>query len=165
MSNMKPFKNMLPLKIFVPILAIALLSLVSFAASVNISTSSSEAVQGVSYNVAGGFTAASNNFVVTHSAATASSQPATWSNGATVTTATVAGNWQYSVTITIKASAAASTTYTVSVQWNTGSGYNTMGSLTFTTPATIIADQTMIFVINTGVSTFNAPLGIVITVA
>jgi hypothetical protein len=165
MSNMKPLKNMLPLKIFAPILAIALLSLVSFAASVNISTSSSEAVQGVSYNVAGGFTAASNGVLVTQSAATASSQPATWSNGGTVTTATVVGNWQYSVTVTITASATASTTYTFSVQWNTGSGYSSMGSLTFTTPATITAGQTMNFVLNTAVTTFNAPAGLVITIA
>jgi hypothetical protein len=162
---MKPLKNMLPLKIFAPILAIALLSIVSFASSVNISTSTSQNVQGVSYNVTGGFTAASNGFVVTQSAVTASSQPATWSNGGTVTTATVAGNWQYSVTVTITASATASTTYTLSVQWNTGSGYSSMGSLTFTTLGTITAGQTMTLVINTAVTTFNAPAGLVITIA
>ena len=165
MNKLRSLANMLPLKILVPILAISLFSLVSFAASVSVTPSTSQAVQGVSYNVAGGFTAASNGFLVTQSTTAASTQPATWSNGGTVTTATVAGNWQYAVTVTINAGATASTTYTVTVQWNTGSGYSNMGSLTFTTPASIVADQTMTFVVNTGVTTFNAPAGIVITVA
>ena len=165
MNIIKSITRMLPLKILVPLLAISLLSIVSFASSASISSSTSQAVQGVTYNVAGGFTAASNGFLVTQSAATASSQPGTWSNGGTITTATVAGNWQYSTTITITASATASTTYTVSVNWNTGSGYTSMGSLTFTTPASITAGQTMTFVIDTGATTFNAPAGIVITIA
>lgn len=165
MNKLRLLAKMLPLKVFIPLVVISILSLVSFAASVTVTPSTSQAVQGVSYNVAGGFSAASNGFLVTQSAATASTQPATWSNGGTVTTATVAGNWQYSVTVTINAGAAASTTYTVTVQWNTGSGYSTMGSLTFTTPATITAGQTMTFVVNTGGTTFNAPAGIVITVA
>jgi hypothetical protein len=64
----------------------------------------------------------------------------------------------------MNAGAAASTTYTVTVQWNTGSGYTQMGQLTFTTPSTITAGQTMTFIFNTGGSSFNAPTGIVITV-
>jgi hypothetical protein len=38
-------------------------------------------------------------------------------------------------------------------------------SLTFTTPASITAGQTMTFVLNTGGTTFNAPAGILITIA
>jgi hypothetical protein len=41
-----------------------------------------------------------------------------------------------------------------------------MGTLlTVTTLPSITAGQTMTFVLNTGVSTFNAPVGIMITVA
>jgi len=165
MYNLKAFAHILPLKVIIPILFIALVSIVSFAASVTVTPSSSQAVQGVAYDVAGGFSAASNGFLVTQSAASASTQPMTWSNGGTCTTATVAGNWQYSVTVTINAGASASTTYTVSVQWNTGSGYSSMGSLMFTTLGTVTAGQMMTFVFNTGGSTFNAPAGIVVTVA
>ena len=166
MNKLRALRHFMPLKILVPILLISVLAVVSFAANVTINTSTSQAVQGVIYNVQGGFTAVNNGFAVTYSAATATTLPATWSNGGTVTTATVAGNWQYSLTLTITATASPSTTYTVTVQWNTGSGYTTMGtSLTVTTPGTITAGQTMSFVLNTGVSTFNAPAGIMITVA
>jgi hypothetical protein len=166
MNKIKSLKHLIPLKIFIPILAISLLAVVSFAASVTINTTTSQAVQGVIYNVVGGFTAATNGFQVTYSAATATTLPATWANTGTVTTATVVGNWQYSLTLTLNAAATASTTYTVTVTWNTGAGYSTMGTpLTVTTLSSITPGQTMTFVLNTGVSTFNAPVGIMITVA
>jgi alpha-D-ribose 1-methylphosphonate 5-phosphate C-P lyase len=166
MNKLRSLKHFMPLKLLIPILAISILAVVSFAANVTITTTDSQAVQGVIYNVNGGFTAATNGFQVTYSAATATSLPATWSNGGTVTTATVVGDWQYSLTLTITSSASASTTYTVTVQWNTGSGYATMGTaLTVTTPSTITPDQTMTFVLSTGVSNFAAPVGIMITVA
>jgi len=166
MNKIKSLKHLIPLKLFIPILAISLLAVVSFAASVTINTSTYQTVQGVIYDVNGGFTAASNGFQVTYSAATATSLPAPWSNGGTVTTATVVGDWQYSLTLTITSSASASTTYTVTVQWNTGTGYATMGTLlTVTTPSSIVASQTMTFILNTGDTTFTAPVGIMITVA
>ncbi len=166
MNKIKSLKHLIPLKLFIPILAISLLAVVSFAASVTISTTNYQTVQGVIYNVNGGFTAATNGFQVTYSAATATTLPATWTPSGTVTTATVVGDWQYSLTLTITASASASTTYTVTVQWNTGSGYATLGTaLTVTTLSTVTPSQTMTFVFNTGVSTFNGPVGIMITVA
>ena len=166
MNKIKYLKHFLPLKLLIPILAISMLAVVSFAASVTINTTTSQAVQGVIYNVIGGFTAVNNGFAVTYSAATATGLPATWLNGGTVTTATAVGNWQYSLTLTITALASPSTPYTVTVTWNTGSGYTTLGSaLTFTTPPSISAGQTMTFVINTGQTTFNAPAGMLITVA
>jgi len=79
----------MPLKLLIPILVISLLSVVSFAASVSINSTTSQSVQGVVYNVTGGFSAASNGFIVTQSAATATTLPASWANGGTVTTATV----------------------------------------------------------------------------
>ena len=166
MNKIRSLRHFMPLKLLVPILIISVLSIVSFAASVSINSTTSQSVQGVVYNVTGGFSAASNGFVVTQSAATATTLPAAWANGGNVTTATVAGNWQYSANVTINAGATPSTTYTVTIQWNTGTGYNTMATaLTFTTGATITAGQTMTFVLNTGVTTFNAPAGIIITVA
>ena len=155
----------MPLKLLIPILVISVLAIVSFAASVTITTTTSQAVQGVMFNVVGGFTAASNGFGLTPSSGSATSLPATWSSGSTVTTATVAGNWQYAVNVTISASASPSTTYTLDVQWDTGSGYSTLGSpLTFTTPSTISAGQWMLFVLNTGVTTFSAPAALVVTI-
>jgi hypothetical protein len=166
MNIIKAIKHSMPLKILIPILIISIASVVSFAASVAVNSSTSQTVQGVMYTVVGGFTAANNGFVVTQSPATASTIPATWTNGGTVTTSTVAGNWQYSLTVTLNAAASTSTTYTVTVQWNTGSGYTTLATpLTFTTPSTITAGQTMTFVFNTGVTTFNAPAGLLITIA
>jgi hypothetical protein len=166
MNKIKSIRHSMPLKILIPILIISLLAVVSFAASVTISTSTYQAVQGVIYNVEGGFTAVNNGFAVTYDAASATSLPAAWTDGDTVTTATAFGNWQYSLTVTITAAASPSTTYTVTVQWNTGTGYTTMGTpLTFTTPDTITPDETMTFVFGTGQTTFTAPVGILITVA
>jgi hypothetical protein len=166
MNIKNTIKHSMPLKILIPILIIATISIVSYAASVGVNSTTTQTVQGVMYTVTGGFTAANNGFVVTQSQAAATTTPATWANNGVVTTATVAGNWQYSLNVTITAAAGASTTYTVSVQWNTGSGYQALSTpVTFTTPATITAGQTMTFVFNTGVTTFNAPAGIMITVA
>jgi hypothetical protein len=155
----------LPLKIFLPLLAISIFSIASFAASVSVTQSNNQAVNGVYYNVAGGFTAASNGFQVVQAAASASTLPCTWSSGGTCQTALTAGDWEYSVTLTINAGAQTSHTYTMTVQWNTGSGYSTLGSLTVTTPSSITAGQTMTFLIDTGGSSFSAPAGIIITVA
>jgi hypothetical protein len=166
MQKLRIGKRFLPLKILIPILLISMLSLVSYAASVTSTTVSTQTISGVLYNVAGGFTATNNGFGLTANAATATTLPATWTNGALVTMATVAGNWQYSVTVTINAGASPSTTYTVSVQWSTGGGaYNAIGTgLTFTTPSTINSGQTMTFIFDTGVTTFTAPAGLVITI-
>lgn len=158
-------RSMLSLKMMLPILVISLISIGGYAASVNVTTSTYQAQQGVYYNVVGGFTAVSNGFSVVQGAGSASTQPFVWTNGGTCQTALVAGHWYYSVTLTITASATASTTYTSTVNWNTGSGYSQLGQLTFTTPSTITAGQTVTFLVDTGLTTFNAPVGINITVA
>lgn len=161
----KSLRNMLPLKILLPILAITIFSVVSFAATVQVTQTTYEAQSGVYYNVVGGFTATSNGFGVIQAGGSASTQPATWSNGGTVQTALTAGHWQYNVTLTINAPATPSTMYTFTVNWNTGSGYTQLGQLTVTSPATIIPSQTMTFLIDTQGTSFSAPAGINITVA
>jgi hypothetical protein len=154
------------MKILIPLLAISLFSVGSYAASaVGVTQETYQAQNGVLYNIAGGFTASSNGFTVVPSSAAASSQPATWTSGGTAQTALTQGDWEFSVTLTIAASAATSHTYTLSVQWNTGSSYVSLGTLTLTTPSSITPGQTMTFYMDTGVTTFNAPAAIIVTVA
>lgn len=148
-----------------PLLAITVFAVASFAAAVTVTTTTEQAQAGVYFNVIGGFTAASNGFSVVQATAASSAQPCTWANGGTCQTAVTAGDWYYSVTLTLNAAASVSTTYTLTVTWNTGAGYSTMGTRTVTTLASITAGQTMTFLIDTAVTTFTAPAGIVITVA
>ena len=163
---MKLPKLRLPLKLLIPLMAIALFAVYSFAANVATTSTTIQTENGVLFNVNGGFTAASNGFSVVQNTGTATTLPATWANGGTVQTALTAGHWYYSLTLTLTGSASASTTYTVTVTWNTGAGYSTLGSaLTVTTLATITTGQTMTFLIDTGVTTFNAPAALTITVA
>jgi hypothetical protein len=153
------------LNVIFPLLVISIFSIVSFAAAVAVNSTTYQGQNGVYFNIAGGFTAASNGFNVIQATASASGQPCAWSNGATCQTALAAGDWEYSATLTMTASAAVTHTYTLTVAWNTGSGYVTLGTLTVTSPATIVAGQTMTFLINTGGTSFTAPAGIVVTVA
>ncbi|MDG7001493.1 MAG: hypothetical protein JRN15_20545, partial [Nitrososphaerota archaeon] len=107
---MKYFK--LPLKIILPLLAISLFSVASFATTVGVSPATYQAENGVLYNITGGFSASSNGFTAVQTTATASTQPCTWTSGGTCETAVTAGDWEYSLTATINAGATASTTYT-----------------------------------------------------
>lgn len=158
-------KIKLSLKLLVPLLAIAIFSIYSFAATVGVTTTTIQSENGVLFNVNGGFTAVSNGFSVVQSTAAASTQPLTWAPGGTCQTALTAGDWYYNVTLTLAATAAASHTYTVTVTWNTGTGYTPLGALQFTTLATITAGQIMNFCIDTTLTTFNAPAAMTITVA
>jgi len=155
-----------PLKMLLPILAISLVSVGSYASSVTVSPTTYQDEKGIYFNVIGGFTALSNGFWVVQADSSATSLPALWSNAGTVQTSMTAGQWYYSFTLTLNAAATHGTTYTVTASWDTGSGYNTLGSpLTVTTLGTITAGQTMTFLIDTGVTSFSAPTGITITVA
>ena len=156
-----------PLKLLFPLLAISMLAILSYAVAVTVTPTTYASDNGVYFNVTGAFSAASNGFQVTQASSATSTQPCTWANGGTCQTALVAGNWQYSVTLTIAAAATPTTTYTMTVNWNTGAGYVALGAgtRTVTTGATITAGQTMTFLFDTTVNTFNAPTGITITVA
>jgi|ECHhosMinimDraft_1075155.scaffolds.fasta_scaffold06242_1 hypothetical protein len=147
------------------IAAIAILSTVVYASSVSVATSTYQAQSGVYYQVTGNIGAQGLGFTVAQSASTASAQPCMWSSGGVCTTAVTAGDWVYTVMITLENGVTPGDTYTVTVSWDTGSGYVQMGSLTFTAPSTVTAGQTMNFVFDTGSTSFNAPVGIVITVA
>jgi len=156
------------LKKFLPLVLIALIAISAgavYATSVSVSTTSYQAQNGVYYVVTGNLAVQGNGFSVAQSSASASSQPAAWSSGGSAHTAITAGHWIYNVTVTLTSSTPANTTYTLTVMWNTGSGYVQMGQIQFTTPSTITSGQSMTFTFDTGTTSFNAPDGIVITVA
>ena len=154
-----------PLKALIPILFVTIFSAAAFATSVSVAPVTYQNVQGVQFVVTGAFSASSNGFFVSPSAGTASTLPCPWSNGGICQTSLTAGDWYYSITLTLNSVPAATTTYTVVVQWNTGTGYSQLGLLTVSVPTTAAAGQTMQFFFNTGLSTFTAPTGIVVTVA
>jgi hypothetical protein len=154
-----------PLKALIPILFVTVFSVAAFATSVSVAPVTYQNVQGVQFNVTGAFSASSNGFFVSQAAGTASSQPCSWSNGGICQTALVAGDLYYSITLTLNTVPSSTTTYTATVQWNTGSGYSQLGQLTVSVPTTATAGQTMQFFFNTNLATFTAPTGIVVTVA
>ncbi len=154
-----------PLKLLFPILAISILATVSYAVNVTVNNNNYLTENGVYYNVGTFWTAASNGFLVTPSSGSASTQPCPWVASTTCQTALNAGNWEFSVTLTINAGAATSTTYTMTVKWNTGGGYVTLGTLQVTSPATITPSQTMTFLFDTGSTSITAPAGIIVTLA
>lgn len=153
------------IKVLLPIMLVLVFSVVSYATSVSVNPVTYQNYQGVQFNVSGAFSAASNGFFVAQSAITASSQPCNWTNGGTCSAAVPSGNWYYQITLTLNNPPSSTTTYTVTVQWNTGSGYTQMGQLTVSVPTTATATQTMVFQFNTGSASFQAPTGIVVTVA
>jgi hypothetical protein len=165
MRRLGNVRKRLRLRYMLPLLAISIFALGSFAASVTVTQTNLQAQNGVYFNVIGGFTGASNGFNVVQATAAASASPCPWVTGNTCATAVTAGHWQYSFTLTLQAAATASTTYTLTVTWNTGAGYSTLGTLTVTTAGTITAGQTMTFLLDTAGTTFTAPAGITITVA
>ncbi len=154
-----------PLKLLFPILAISILATVSYAVSVTVTNNNYQSQNGVYYNVGTFWTAASNGFVVVSTTGAASTQPCPWVASGTCQTALTAGNWEFSVTLTINAGAATSTTYTMTVKWNPSGSYVTLGTLTVTSPASITAGQTMTFLFDTGLTTITAPAGITVTLA
>jgi hypothetical protein len=158
------YRKLPPLKILLPLLLIAIFSVVSYAATVSISGATYESYSGINFTDLGGFTAASNGFLVTQAASSASTLPCAWSNGGTCQTALVAGDWYYSINLTLNSAASPSTTYTLTVTWDTGSGYSTLGTLTLTTGSSITSGQTMTFLLSTGESSFSAPAGMTVTV-
>ena len=155
-----PSRRRLRLKYLLPLLAIVVFSVVSYAASVTVTTTTYQSVNGVYFNVTGGFTAASNGFSVVQATGAATASCA-WATGTSCQTALTAGHWYYSVTIT---AAAGATLPTVAVSWNTGTGYASLGSIAVAS-GTITTGNTMTFLFDTGVATFTAPTGITITVS
>lgn len=152
--------------VLVPLVLIGIMSVTSYAASVSVTSATKQAEYGVYYNVTASLTAANVGFQTAAVSGSASAQPCTWAAGGNCQTAVTSGHFLYEVTVTLTASSVASTTYTVSVSWEQNTNTETsLGSLTFTTPATITAGQSMTFIFDLGSASFTAPSGIDVTVA
>jgi hypothetical protein len=157
--------NKLPWKVMAPILAISIFAVSSYAANVSVETVTYAGQGGVNFIVSNGFTVADSGFHVAQADDASSSLPAAWLDDDVVNTALTAGNWYYELSLTLGAAAAIDHTYTVTVQWNTGSGYSSLTPLTFTTAHVIEVGETMKFRMDTGVTSFSAPTAITIVVA
>ncbi len=145
---------------------IGILSVTSYAASVSVTSATKQAQYGVYYSVTSSLTASSLGFQTATVSGAASTLPCAWVASGTCQTAVTAGRFLYEVQVGLTASTTASTTYTVTVNWGQNTNTETaLGSLTFTTPATITAGQTMTFIFDVGSATFTAPSGIDVTVA
>jgi len=165
-------KRRLRLRYLLPLLFIVAFSVISYAASVTVVSTTYQSVGGVYYNVVGAFTPSNNGFFVS-SAGTAAVACATglWGAGPpypTCQTALTAGHWYYSLNLVLTASATASTAYTLTVQWTqNGGALNTLGTLSVTTPATVTAGNGITVYLDLGATygtTFTAPAGLTITV-
>jgi hypothetical protein len=157
--------NKLPWKIMAPILAISIFAVSSYAANVSVQTVSYAGQGGVNFIVSNGFTVADSGFHVAQASDAGSTLPAAWVNHRVANTSLTAGNWYYELTLTLGAAAATDHMYTVTVQWNTGSGYTSLTPITFTTPHSIVPNEVMTFRMDTGVTSFSAPTAVTVVVA
>jgi hypothetical protein len=157
--------NKLPWKIMAPILAISIFAVSSYAANVSVETVSYAGQGGVNFIVSNGFTVANSGFHVAQASDAGSSLPASWANDTVANTALTAGNWYYELTLTLGAAAAIDHTYTVTVQWNTGSGYTNLTPITFRTAHSIVPNEVMTFRMDTLVTSFSAPTAVTVVVA
>ncbi len=149
----------------IPLVVIALLSALSYATTVSISTTTLQAQYGLGYDVTAAFTATDKGFTTTAATKAASAQPATWSNGGTVNTALVKNRYLYSLLLTLNTVPASTTIYTITVKWDQGSGQVQLGQLTVSVPNTAVAAQSMTFQFDTGGTSFTTPLAVDVTVA
>jgi hypothetical protein len=153
-----------PRKLIV-LLAIAILAITSYAATVTVSTTTYQSQYGVDYNITSAFTATDKGFASQGLTQAASAQPCTWASAGVCRTALTAGHYRYQLTLTLNTVPGATTTYTVTVLWDQGGGQVTMGTLTVSVPNTAVAAQVMTFNIDTGGASFTTPLAVDVTVA
>ena len=162
LSSLVPRNN---LKLLLLIATIAAFSAASFATSVSVSTTTYQSQYGVSYNVTGAFTAADQGFSVVPAAVAASAQPCTWSANGVCQTALSQGHYKYTLNLTLNTVPGSTTTYTVTVKWDQGSGQSQLGQLTVSVPNTATTGQVMTFKMDTGGTSFTTPLSLDVTVA
>jgi hypothetical protein len=162
LTSLVPRNN---LKLLLLLAAIAAFSVASFATTISVSTTTYQSQYGVSYNVTGGFTAADQGFAVQPTTAAASAQPCTWANAGTCATALTQGHYKYTLTLTLNTVPGATTTYTVTVKWDQGTGQTQLGQLTVSVTNLALAAQSMTFKMDTGGTSFTTPLSLDVTVA
>ena len=162
LSGLKPSGS---LKTLVLLGAIAVFAVASYATTVSVSTTTYQSQYGVSYSVTGAFTAADKGFQVVPAAVAASSQPCAWASAGTCRTALTQGDYEYLLQLTLNTVPGSTTTYTVTVKWDQGSGQSQMGQLTVSVPNTAVAATVMTFHIDTAGTSFTTPLSIDVVVA
>jgi hypothetical protein len=150
----------LPIKILIPIVAIVLISSMSFA-STFVVTSNTVNGEGAFYTVDSGiFTVGSSTpMYQVAAAADSASGTVTWASAGTMyVNAVTAGDWVYSGTLTVSSPAA--TTYTLTVEISQGGAAYTSYTIGITT--TTSSTGTMTFVIDLG-TTITAPVSVVVS--
>jgi hypothetical protein len=162
LSELKPSGS---LKMLGLLAAIAIFSIASYATSVSVSTTTYQSQYGVSYNVTGAFTAADLGFRVVPTGVAGSAQPCPWIASGTCQTALTQGHYEYLLSLTLNTVPGATTTYTVTVKWDQGSGQSQLGQLTVSVPNTAVAGQLMTFHFDTAGTSFSTPLSIDVVVA
>jgi len=162
LSGLKPSGS---LKTLVLLGAIAVFSVASYATTISVSTATYQSQYGVSYNVTGAFTAADKGFQVVPTTTAASAQPCTWANNGVCQNALTQGHYEYLLSLTLNTVPGSTTTYTVTVKWDQGSGQSTMGQLTVSVTNAAVAAQVMTFHIDTAGTSFTTPLSIDVIVA
>lgn len=162
LSVLKPTGS---LKTLVLLGAIAVFAVASYATTVSVSTTTYQSQYGVGYNVTGAFTAADKGFQVVPTGVAASTQPCAWLNNGTCQTALTQGHYEYLLQLTLNTVPGGTTTYTVTVKWDQGSGQSQMGQLTVSVPNTAVAGQLMTFHFDTAGTSFITPLSIDVVVA
>lgn len=162
LASLVPTTNV---KLLLLLAGIAAFSLASYATTVSVSSTTYQSQYGVSYNVTGAFTAADQGFSVVPAAVAASTQPCTWANSGVCQTALTQGHYKYTLNLTLNTPPGSTTTYTVTVKWDQGSGQSQLGQLTVSVPNTATAGQVMTFKMDTGATSFATPLSLDVTVA
>ncbi len=146
------------------ILLVSVLTMGSYAYTVNLSASTYEGLTSEVFDVLGGITINSQGFKGTKSNFAGESQPCTWADNGNCRTSLTKNNYEYSVILTIAAPVPAAATYTVEVQWDQSGTLVTMGTRTVTLAASETIGDTMTFKFDTGVTSFTAPLTTIVSV-
>ncbi|MHB8584879.1 MAG: hypothetical protein ACYDDF_03465 [Thermoplasmatota archaeon] len=141
-------------------------SVATYAGSVTINSASNVSYQGNYVTNAATFTVGSITYNVVEAALSASASNVAWSNGGTINTALVAGDWDVTFVLTIVTGAATSHAYTITVTSTSATGTtSTVCAPTFTSPASVTNGQTMNVYCDIGATSWTAPSALQVTVA
>jgi hypothetical protein len=158
MFQTNELRSRLAVKVVIPMLLISVLCVVSFAASATISNGSTyKAIGGEIISITGNYEVTPISFSI---ATESTAENFGWSTFEPLTTGVIAGNWIYS----IKVKALTTNPATVSVSWSQSGNpeYSPLGSITILDDP--VSGQEATFVFDTGVQSFDSPVGILITV-
>ncbi len=144
---------------------VSVISVASYAATVSVTTVTYQAQYGLQYNITSNFSATDQGFSTVPVTVAASAQPCPWATGGTCRTAQTNAHFRYSVLLTLNVVPGSTTTYTVTVNWDQGSGSVQMCQLTVSVTTAAVVGQTMTFRCDTGSASFTTPLAVDVTVA